>query len=311
MRVGYNPKKGRIKTDAGVTIDRAYLAHIQIPATQAVAADADGVLTANLGAAVQAITAGITSPACPRAITIDGNVSGITGNVVITGTNYAGDAIAETIALNGTTLVNGNLAFKAITKIDLPVQVHTPAAQTETIEVTAAPTSDGDIAIAVTAAALGEASPASVTVPLVALTHDDVTKTASAIVEALNADATISAAFTASNALGVITLTAKAPAANDATLALALTDTDTTGTTVGSSANGTAGVPYDIVYVGWNDKLGLPYMLTHNTVLATYLDNTLEGTAPTVVTDVDELEKNTIDLNSALDGTVVDIYLIV
>ena len=63
--------------------------------------------------------------------------------------------------------------------------------------------------------------------------------------------------------------------------------------------------------VGWGDKLGLPYMLSHNTILAAYLNNTLEGTAPTVVVDDDEIEKNTIDLHSALNGTVVDAYVIV
>lgn len=34
-------------------------------------------------------------------------------------------------------------------------------------------------------------------------------------------------------------------------------------------------------------------------------------TDPTVTVDADEIEKNTIDLNSALDGTQVDAYLIV
>lgn len=311
-RVGFNPALVPIKTDAGVKIDMAFLAHFQVSAANAVAADGDGVLTANLGAAAQAITSGLTSPAVPRALSVDGNVSGITGNVVIEGTNYAGETITETIALNGTTAVDGAKAFKTVTKVTLPVQVHTPAAQTETIEVTQAPTSDGDIAVAVTAAALGEDSPVSVTVSLVALTHDDVTKTAAAIVAALNADEDISPLFTASNDAGVITLAANAPAANDTTLSIAVTAGDT-GVTVGSSTNGTTGVPYDIVYVGWNDILGLPFMLAHNTVIPgmTYLDNTAETTDPSVAVDADDIESNTIKLNSALAGKVVDAYLIV
>lgn len=65
------------------------------------------------------------------------------------------------------------------------------------------------------------------------------------------------------------------------------------------------------VSVGWNDKLGLPFKLPHNTVLAAYLDNTKEANAPTVATSATLLENNTIDLHSALAGKAVDVYLIV
>ena len=310
-RVGYNPANVTIKTDARVTIDKAFIAHLELTAAQAAAASAAGVMAlTNLGAAAQEITVGLAHPAVPRSLSIVGNVSGITGNVKIYGTNYAGEAIDETIALNGTTTVNGNKAFRSVTQVDLPVQVHTPAAQTETMEVTAAVSSAGDVTLALTAAALGEESPKSV---VVTLTTDEntVTKVAAAMVEALNHDEDVSAHFVASNEAGVITLTALTPLANDVSLALAFTDTDTTGVTMGSSTNGTGGVPYDKVSVGWGNKLGLPYMLEHNTVLAAYLNNTIESTPPTVAVDDDEVEKNTVLLASALNGTVVDIYLIV
>ena len=62
-RVGYDPRKSRLKSDARITIDRSFGAHIQIPATAAVAADGDGVLLANLAVAAQVITTGITNPA--------------------------------------------------------------------------------------------------------------------------------------------------------------------------------------------------------------------------------------------------------
>jgi len=67
----------------------------------------------------------------------------------------------------------------------------------------------------------------------------------------------------------------------------------------------------DTVSVGWGDKLGLPYKLTHNTVIDAFHDKALEGNAPTVTVDADEIEKNTIDLNTALNGKQVDAYLIV
>jgi hypothetical protein len=64
-------------------------------------------------------------------------------------------------------------------------------------------------------------------------------------------------------------------------------------------------------HIGTGDKLGMPYMLAANTVLVAALNGVREGTAPTVDGDDDEVEKNTVDLNSALDGNQVDVWLIV
>jgi hypothetical protein len=67
------------------------------------------------------------------------------------------------------------------------------------------------------------------------------------------------------------------------------------------------------VAIGFGDKLGLPFKLAHNTLLykKTFLNNALEGTEPTVAVSATAIESNTIDLNSALDGHVVDAYLLV
>ena len=62
---------------------------------------------------------------------------------------------------------------------------------------------------------------------------------------------------------------------------------------------------------GFGDKLSIPYTLSRNTVLAAYLNNSLEGTAPTVSTSATLIESNYVDLNSALNGTQVDVYLMV
>lgn len=94
---------------------------------------------------------------------------------------------------------------------------------------------------------------------------------------------------------------------------------DTAGTVTGSKAFKTitkvtipamdgAGAT---VSIGFGSKLGLPYKLTHNTVQAAFLDNAKEGTAPTVAVSPTAIESNTITLNSALSGKVVDAYLIV
>ena len=67
----------------------------------------------------------------------------------------------------------------------------------------------------------------------------------------------------------------------------------------------------DTVSVGTGEILGLPYLLAHNTVLQTFKDNALEGTAATVAVSATAIESNTIDLASALNSKVVDVYLIV
>ena len=109
----FNPGTANyVRTDArNKTCERCYPVIFNVPAAKAVAASAAGVMAAtNLGAAVQTITTGITSPAAPRALSVVGNVSGITGNVVVTGTNYAKEVITETFALNGSTTVHGTKA---------------------------------------------------------------------------------------------------------------------------------------------------------------------------------------------------------
>lgn len=63
--------------------------------------------------------------------------------------------------------------------------------------------------------------------------------------------------------------------------------------------------------IGFGKKLGLPYKLAHNTVLHAYRNNARESTAPTVAVSTTAIENNTIDLSTALNGSVVDAYLIV
>lgn len=63
--------------------------------------------------------------------------------------------------------------------------------------------------------------------------------------------------------------------------------------------------------IGWGNKLGLPFKLAHNTVFLAYLNNTKEGTLPTVTTSTSVLESNGMTLNSSLNGSAVDVYLLV
>lgn len=131
----YDPKRGQtLYTDAsGVSVDASFRAHFQVPAASAVAASAAAVLAATaLTAAAQAVKTNITSPSAPRNVSITGNAAGNTGNVIVKGTNYAGEPISETIALSGTDTVVGSKAFATVTEIDLPIQTH---AGTDTVSV--------------------------------------------------------------------------------------------------------------------------------------------------------------------------------
>ena len=67
------------------------------------------------------LTTGITNPDFPRVLTVVSAGSGhsAAGNVVINGTDIRGNAISDTIALNGNTAVAGVKAFKTVTSIDL------------------------------------------------------------------------------------------------------------------------------------------------------------------------------------------------
>lgn len=57
--------------------------------------------------------------------------------------------------------------------------------------------------------------------------------------------------------------------------------------------------------IGFGDKLGIGTRLKRNAVNKAYLANVVEGTAPTVAVNADDLESNTADLNSALNSTPV------
>jgi hypothetical protein len=63
--------------------------------------------------------------------------------------------------------------------------------------------------------------------------------------------------------------------------------------------------------IGWGDKYGLPYKRAHIPCIASYLNNVLEGTAATITASATVLASNTIDLNSASNGNVIDSYIFV
>jgi len=96
----------------------------------------DGVhaaITIPTGATVTTtVTTAITSPVTYRVLSITGSAAAALSNVVITGTDWAGNTITETITGTGAAKVIGNVAFKTVTQI-VVWGVATPGGATYTI----------------------------------------------------------------------------------------------------------------------------------------------------------------------------------
>jgi hypothetical protein len=131
----YKHNRGQtITTDVEeVTADRAFLAHVNIPAAQVDASDTDAVIDGAVGptgaeAVALVVTTFLNQPKYPRNITVTvaattaGDVAA--GNIVVTGKNFADETISETHAVTADTpaTFTGVLAFKEVTSVTIPVQ---------------------------------------------------------------------------------------------------------------------------------------------------------------------------------------------
>lgn len=310
-RVPFNPKIGRIKTDAGnFAVDRSFIAHYNIPAADATAESDTAVMALTaLGAKAASVLTGFTDPTVPRNVKIDGSAANMTGNVKVYGTNFGGDAINETIALNGTTAVAGSLAFASITKVDLPARTNTPAKQKATVAVTQGAQAAGSTVFTFISAATGDAFDITVTF----LVEDDTTaKAATKLAAGLNANATFAAKWLAAAATANVTIESKTYEAQDATINLTVKTAGDSAITLGSiTVDTVSGVAEDKVSIGVGKKFGIPYLLTADElVIVKLFDNAADSGA--VTPDDNELEKNVIALNGTPDGLKpIDLYILV
>lgn len=214
-----------------------------------------------LTAGVQTVSTAITNPDVPRVVTVKGNVSGVAGNVVVTGTDIDDDVITNTIALSGTAEVSGTKAFKTVTSYTLPARVHVPVLQVETATAAGTITGSGNAALTVTAAGM-TGSPKEISVAV--LENDTAADWAAKMRTTLSEDAAVTALFDVSGATTAIVLTRKTAAANDATLNIAIDNGDCTGITPApTSANTAQGVPADTVSVGVDDVFGMPEVIAN------------------------------------------------
>jgi len=308
----YNHKKGQtIQTDVnGVSVDHAFLAHYNIPAASASAESDAGVMALTvLGTAAASVTAGLTSPAVPRNVKVDCSKVGITSDVTVHGTNFAGEEIEETIALNGTTANAGALAFKTVTKVDLPARTNAPAYQVATVAVTQGAQGAGSTVFTFVSAATGAAFDVTVAFAV----GDDTTAEAAVKLRAgLNANSTFAAKWTAGGADANVTLTAKDYTAQDDTINLTVKTAGVSAITLGAiTVDTTAGVAEDKVSVGLGKKFGVPYMLPASTLVIVKNFGNAADTG-TVTADATDLEKNVIAVNGTPDGLKpIDLYIIV
>ena len=121
----YKPTMGQLIQGAGGSVDRGFIAHYTIAAADAVAPGAANVAAATVLADALTTTltvADITQPPTPRVLTITGNAATAIGDVVITGTDFAGNPLVETIVSTGAATVTGTRAFASITTAVLPAR---------------------------------------------------------------------------------------------------------------------------------------------------------------------------------------------
>jgi hypothetical protein len=117
-----NLEYGSVATPAAGTI--APLTGIVYTTTPAVGTATYVHADITLGTTGANVTTLITPPDFPRIASIKGNAGGITGAVVLTGTDMDGTAITDSIDSAGTSEVFGVRAFKTISNIAVPMKTN-------------------------------------------------------------------------------------------------------------------------------------------------------------------------------------------
>lgn len=133
-RYPYTPRAGAQARAAGGLVDHLTVKRYTVSAAGAAAASATGVHAAVTDTGVQVVvTTGITNPPAPRNITATagGTATDVKAiQVIVAGTNFADEAITETLpafTVNTTGIVSGAKAFKTVTSITIPAHDGTGA----------------------------------------------------------------------------------------------------------------------------------------------------------------------------------------
>jgi hypothetical protein len=209
-----------------------------------------------LGAAVQTGVLVGATPDVPRNVQVNANNSGVKEAIKVYGTNFAGDAIDETITTNETTAVAGTKAFASITKVDLPIQHNAGAKHKSTVAVSAA-TGAGTAVLEFTSAATGDAYAIACV-----LEAADVVSTHDRCVEDQGSPQRrrqVCAAYLADSSTANVTIERKINENSDATVNLTVDDAGGTGLVLGTISGDTVAGVCDEVSIGWGSSIGIPY----------------------------------------------------
>lgn len=292
-----------------VSAQREFLARYAVPGASADAPSTNAVLAAVAdNGLLQTITAGIANPPSPRQITATsgGTAANITATqVTITGTDFLGNAITETLpafTAGAAGTVSSTHYFATVTEILQP------------------PIGTG-VTVSYGYGAAAGAAAASTNAVLAAVADDGALQTITTGLTSPTTPRNVTATVggTAANITATqVTVTGTDYAGNVITETLPAFTAATAGTVTGSKAFATVtqvSIPACgtgvTTAIGFGDKLGLPFLQARNQVLNAYLGGVKEATAPTVTTDHANLCNNTVALNSVLNGAQVDVLLAV
>lgn len=293
--------------EGGLVIEgaRANVLHDTIGAA-ALAVDAILAAVTDTGAE-QVITTGINSLDRSRRITATaGGTAADIGAITVTivGLGAKGEAVTEILpafTVNTAGTVTGVQVFSSVTSITIPA--HDGTGATTSVGAAGAPAvadTDGILA-AVTDDGTEQTITTGLNTPEV---PRNITATAGGTAVDIGA---IQVVVTGTNAEDqVITETLPAFTVNTAGTVAGLKAFKTVTQAVIPAHDGVLAT----TAIGFGDVLGIGHRLARDSMIAAYLDDAKEGTAPTVVVDATTLESNTADLNSALDGTPVVLELV-
>lgn len=320
--LGFNPKKGKLKNDAGSSGDQSYIYHFQVLATKATAAVTDGIHAAvTCTTPAVAATAVIKAATAPTDIlTISSTTAlGATANALNVLLTTAGDDVLAVTKTDGTKTINIALAkttaaSNTATLIQAAIRTLATVGGISVAAVTCAAGGNWNTAAVATGETGSVAFSGGVTavadVVTTGFTQPSVPRVITATAGGTGGDiGAIAVTVTGTNYLGaVITETMPAFSANTAATKTG-TKAFKTITSVSIPAHDGTGATTKI---GFSEVLGLPFILTHNTVLTgmTFLDNTREATEPTITVST-ALESNTIKASTGLSGVVLDTYFVV
>jgi len=118
---GMNPFMGELVNTNVQGVTCLWIQKCDYQISPVVASNTAVLVSTALTASIQTITTGITNPDVPRNTVAKGAIATSTGTVTVTGTDFLGTVITETIALSGVNAVAGLKAFATVTQITLPV----------------------------------------------------------------------------------------------------------------------------------------------------------------------------------------------